>query len=153
MYSFTEFINKEIVNKYNEKGVVESLNNDNVVIKYSNETKTYKTQICFANGFLTFVDDQLNQQMKEIIEGNVKKKEEDKQALIKNQEDVIHKYKKITEQYRQLCQKDAALKSLFGKDFDYPPLVEFKKKYKNMVLEVSFFDKWNIQLAYWHLYD
>ena len=153
MYNFSDFINKEIVNRNNDRGIIESLNNDNVVVKYPNETKTYKTQICFANGFLTFVDDQFNQQMKEIIEGNIKQKEEDRQALIKNQEDVIHKYKKITEQYRQLCQKDSVMKALFGPDFDYPPLVEFKKKYKNMVLEVSFFDKWNVQLAYWHLYD
>lgn len=52
--NYNDFLNKQIINKNNETGVVLSFDKEHIVIKYSADVKMYSSDIAFRTGFLTF---------------------------------------------------------------------------------------------------
>ena len=44
-----QFLNKEIINKNNERGLVVSFDDEHIVIKYENEERTYCPDVAFKN--------------------------------------------------------------------------------------------------------
>ena len=131
--NYNQFLNKEVINKNNQKGVVVSIDSQYLVVKYQNEEKTYNPDIAFKNKFITFIDDNLNH----FIEGELMDKEKTNSY---NQElvDAIHKSvvtknKRILDYYDKISEKNGVLQYLFGGDFLYPPFVNFVKKYYQVI--------------------
>lgn len=128
--NYNDFINKQVINKNNEIGIVLSFDEINIVIKYPSEEKTYSPDVAFKTKFLIFKEDKL----KNLIDQELHKKDVETQEKQNQIADFEKKYlirkKKINETYDKLVQKNRTLLSLFGNDFIYPPLVEFEKKYK-----------------------
>ena len=69
--NYLEFLNKEVINKENEKGVVVSFDDINIKIRYFDKEKIYSTKISLKNKYLRFLDEKLNN----IIEEEFKEKE------------------------------------------------------------------------------
>ena len=128
-----QFLNKEIVNKNNEKGVVIFFDDEHIVVKYQNEEKTYNPTVAFKNKYLSFLDNSLNL----LIDKNLLNKEESKlqyeQTAKNNHKIAINRYKKINEHYKKISSKNRVMQALFGSDFKYPPFYAFVKKYKNYI--------------------
>ena len=130
--NYSNFINKQIINKNNQIGTVISFDKEHIVIKYDSSEKTYNPDIALKNGFLTFIDDELNQLIKEDLDHKeiiIKEKEEIKKS---NNQKCTARRKQIRKMFKDLYKKYKLLQSLFGYDFIYPPYEEFKKKYKYM---------------------
>ena len=125
-----QFLNKEVINKNNERGLVISFDDEYIVIKYENKEITYCPDIAFKNKFLSFLDCSLNL----LIDEDLSIKEELKLRREKEEEDnrriFINRLKKVNELYKKISAKNAVLQSLFGRDFKYPPLIKFEKKYR-----------------------
>ena len=125
-----QFLNKEIINKNNEKGLVVFFDDEHIVIKYETEEKTYFPEVAFKTKFLSFLDTTLNF----LIEEDLKVKEEDRaqreKQVAENHRKSVVRTKKINELYKKISAKNSALQSLFGRDFQYPPFIEFEKKYR-----------------------
>ena len=130
---YTLFINKEIINKNNIKGIVISFDKEHIVIRYESDEKTYNPDIAFKSKFLSFVDDSLNT----LIEENLFNKEQEqiqKEVTAKdNRRKAVNRTKKVREMYTKLERKNRMMMSLFGRDFLYPPYIEFKKKYIGLI--------------------
>lgn len=135
MLNYSDFINKEVINACNERGVVTSFNNNNIVIAYPNESKTYVQALAFKMHFLRFTDESLNTLIKEnlaTLQSEEKKNEDD---LNKVDEDYKNRAEVINRRYASLKKKQYMLRQLFGGDFNYPPLKEFKEKYKHVIVD------------------
>ena len=131
--NFKEYINQQVINKNNEVGKVISLSDDHIVIEYEEASKTYNPSITFTNHFISFVNQSLNKSFEEYLK-NKESLEKQKVEEIKNiQKKYIDKKQKVNKKYDELCYKDYVLKYIFGKDFVYPPLKEFEKKYQKMI--------------------
>lgn len=131
--NYNDFLNKQVVNKYNELGVVLSFDNEHIIVKYPNDEKTYNPDIAFKTGFLAFK----NKSLKRLIDQDLldkdiaaKKKEEE---LAENHRKHLARRKKVNETYKRMHAKNRMLLTLFGKDFIYPPIKEFEKKYKHLI--------------------
>lgn len=131
--TFNEFINAQVSNINNESGIVLSIDQEHVVIKYPNVEKTYNTEIVFKNKFLSFVSEELNKKMDAYVNHRVKQEEEKKQLFQDNKDASILRQKKVNEIYKKLALKNYLMKALFGNDFYYPPYEEFVKKYKHQI--------------------
>ena len=143
-------INQEVLNSNSEKGIVISFDEEHIIIKYPNKEATYVTDIVLKNGFITFINPQLNKLVEEYKESK-KQEELDKQAIKeKIEENAIELRKRINEMYKKLYYKNGIMKALFGYDFLYPPYNEFKKKYKNVITEPGFSLDY---YPYWRKYD
>ena len=123
-----KFLNQEIINKNNERGLVTFFDDDHIVIKYPNCDKIYCPEIAFKNDFLAFLDNSLNLLIKKdlTIKENLRlqhQKEAEENYLIS-----VEKQKEIYKAYREIDAKNDFLLSLFGEDFEYPPYIEFVKK-------------------------
>lgn len=122
--NYLEFLNKEVINKENEKGVVVSFDDINIKIRYFDKEKIYSTKISLKNKYLRFLDEKLNN----IIEEEFKEKETHKVERT-NHEGRNNKFQFKSERdkeiYCELIYKDMKLKELFGYDFEYPPLKKF----------------------------
>ena len=122
-----QFLNKEIINKNNEKGLVVFFDDDHIIIKYQTEEKTYFPEVAFKNKFLSFLDSALNI----LIEEDLNQKEEQRlqreKEVADNHRKVVNRSKKINELYKKISAKNNALQSLFGRDFQYPPFIEFER--------------------------
>lgn len=133
MPNYQEYLNKPIINKNNESGVLTSIDNEHTIIKYVNYEKTYCTSIAFKNGFISFLDSHLQecitQELNE-IEAKEKAKEE---VIDKNNKACLERFKKIDQTYKRLCEKNSVLLTLFGGDFIYPPLKEFETRYRFLI--------------------
>ncbi len=125
-----QFLNKEIINKNNDVGVVISFDDEHIVVKYQNEEKTYCPDVAFKNKYLSFLDDSLNY----LVDKELLNKEESEQLHEKvaqnNHKIAVNRLKKINELYKKMSMKNQVMKCLFGGDFQYPPFIEFVKKYK-----------------------
>lgn len=133
MMNYNDFLNKQVVNKNNELGVVLSFDNEHIIVKYPNDEKTYNPDIAFKTGFLAFK----NKSLKRLIDQDLldkdiaaKKKEEE---LAENHRKYLARRKKVNETYKRMYAKNRMLLALFGKDFIYPPIKEFEKKYKHLI--------------------
>lgn len=134
---------KKIKNKQNEIGLVTQFDGEDITVKYSNDNiKTYKLNIAFANGYLSFLDESINEQIKNEI--NKQNKQDDiKQAqLVKTQVTAVKMNTNIAKRYEELESKNYILKALFGKDFEYPPYKAFMKKYRLVIPKESTSWKW-----------
>ena len=131
--NYNQLINKEVINKNNQKGVVVSINPQYLVVKYQNEEKTYNPDIAFKSKFITFTDDNLNR----LIEGDLSDKakaDNYNQELIEAiHKSVITKNKRILDYFDKISEKNGVLQVLFGGDFLYPPYTNFIKKYYHII--------------------
>lgn len=148
-------INKKIKNKQNEIGLVTQFDGENLTVKYSNDNiKTYKLNIAFANGYLSFLDESINEEVKQHI-NQINKQNDIKQAqLVKTQVTAVKMNSNIAKKYEELEKKNYIIKALFGKDFEYPPYKEFMKKYRLVIPKESFTWKWFGHSKYYNwMYD
>lgn len=141
---YLKFINKRVTNKYGEEGIVMSFDKDYLLIRYEEGEKKYQTETVLKNKFLSFIDDDLN---KEIDIYLLDKEQQDalsNEDIKKNHKIAIERNKKVNEHFLKLEKKNKEMKMLFGKDFLYPPYVEFLKKYKGLIRkEDTIFGKLN----------
>ena len=131
--NYCDFLNKQIINKNGDTGVVLSFDKDHIVVKYPFGEKTYSSEVTFKVGFLTFKNKNLQRLIdQELInqEEATKKKEEE---ISENHKKYLLKRKRVNLTYARLCKKYNMLLFLFGRDFIYPPLEEFEKKYKHFI--------------------
>ena len=130
----SNFESKEIMNKAHEVGVVLSLDEDYTIVKYPSGEKKYSTEYVFRKELLSFTYESLN----EMIQQHFRDKDADQKArekALNNRLDWLHKRSlEANKQYKRLLQKQSFLKAIFGKDFVYPPLEKFKKKYDNLII-------------------
>jgi hypothetical protein len=154
MNNYNEFINQQVINKNNEVGVIVSFDNEHVVVKYQNITKTYKPDVAFNSGFLTFKEDKYNELIHQDLSNQKELEEKKKKTHIDNNRKSVVRRKRVTEVYKTLLKKSYVLKSLFGSDFVYPPLKEFEEKYKGQFDKDDFFDFERIFIKYskYHYY-
>ena len=125
-----QFLNKEIINKNNEKGLVVFFDDDHIIIKYQTEEKTYFPEVAFKNKFLSFLDSALNILIGEDLNQKEEQRLQREKEVADNHRKVVNRSKKINELYKKISAKNNALQSLFGRDFQYPPFIEFEKKYR-----------------------
>ena len=123
-------INKTIRNKNGQVGIVVSFDEQHVVVRYGEVEKTYNPDVAFKNGFLCFTDETLNQLIYE--ESAVKEVQQRQQELEfeNNNKAAVKRITHINKTFKTLLKKSQVMKSLFGSDFEYPPLIEFVKKYR-----------------------
>ena len=127
------FLDKIVINKNNEKGVVTSFDNDYLIIQYQNESKRYHLETSFKNHYLSFEDDSLNSVIKkELSDREETKIQKEKEAMLIHQK-YLTKRNKVMKSYLELLNKTINLQKLFGRDFIYPPLLMFVKKYRYYV--------------------
>ena len=129
---FQKYINQKVLNLNNEEGIVTSMDDNYVVVKYKDESKTYKCEITFKE-FLKFMDSSLNEEIQKFLnekEKITKQKEKQHADIEKFHKD---RTKMVNKCYMELLKKVKCLKQLFGSDFVYPPLKEFEKKYKYFI--------------------
>ena len=128
------FLNQTVINKNNERGIVVDCNDDHIIIKYKDISKTYSFDAVFKNHFLSFIDCSLNS----LIDEYLSKKDEEltthKKLIADNNAYAIKRNKEIIEKYKKLHEKELILKELFGYDFVYPPFSQFKKEYKKYII-------------------
>ena len=125
-----QFLNKEIINKNNERGLVVSFDDEHIVIKYENEERTYCPDVAFKNKFLSFLDSTLNILIEEDLNQKEEQRLQHEKEVADNHRKVVNRSKKINELYKKISAKNNTLQSLFGRDFQYPPFIEFEKKYR-----------------------
>ena len=92
-----QFLNKEIINKNNERGLVVSFDDKHIVIKYENEERTYCPDIAFKNKFLSFLDNSLNLSFYEDLSIKEELKLQHEKEAEANRKIVINRSKKIKE--------------------------------------------------------
>ena len=131
-----ELLNKEVINSNSEKGVVISIDEKHVVVRFNGVEKTFCTSLTFKNGFLKFVNQEdnelINLYLNEIDEQNAKREE----AVKKSENETLLRNKKAYKMLNFLENKQEFLRHYFGADFVYPPLEEFKKKYGNNIWQI-----------------
>ena len=137
--NYSAFINKEVVNKNNQKGITISFNEEHVVVKYDSEEKTYNPDVAFKNGFLSFINSDLNKTFTEELTNKEKENELIEQQGRDNDAIAIQRNKVINEMYKKLDAKNRMMQALFGGDFKYPPYIEFYKIYKNIIKRVHWY--------------
>ena len=125
-----QFLNKEIINKNNEKGLVVFFDDEHIVIKYQTEEKTYFPEVAFKKKFLSFLDSTLNILIEEDLNQKEEQRLQHEKDVADNHRKVVNRSKKINELYKKISAKNNTLQSLFGRDFQYPPFIEFEKKYR-----------------------
>lgn len=128
-----QFLNKEIINKDNQRGTVISFDENHLVVRYENEQKIYYPDIAFKSKYLSFLDSNLNILIDEDL--SIKEQEEyvREQTIIRNHNIAVERNKRVNEYYAKLSAKNSFLQKLFGCDFQYPPLVKFKKQYRHLI--------------------
>ena len=129
---YQRFINQKVINKNNEIGTVVSFNKERITVSFRSKETAFNPEVAFANRFLSFEDEKLNQLIADEI---LKKKEETNKAQKTAHKVAIDRYKKVNARFQMLKRKDYVLKQLFGKDFLYPPFEEFKKQYYLIIEE------------------
>ena len=131
--NFAEFLNKRIINKNNERGVIISIDENYVTIKFENVEKAYNTKIVFENKFISFVDKNLEDLLNE--QSNIYKNQSllEEEKIQKEKKNYIKKYKAVEKLYYYYQYKQRILKSYFGRDYIYPPFLKLKKKFKDIV--------------------
>lgn len=131
--NFAQFLNKKVLNKQNEKGVITSFDDEHITIKYSTFEKTYNPKITFTNGYLSLVNSKDNQQVKNYYLDQQHQDEQHEQFVKDVYTKTINKRNKINQTFKRLFFKNLKLKSLFGEDFVYKPYIEFVIKYQDFI--------------------
>lgn len=133
--NFDEFINQKIINKRDEEGFVVSFNKERITINYDECEKSYNPDVALKNGFITFIDPSYQEKINRylvIVDDESKKNEE---LVAKNDRIAYKRSKDVLKKYVRLGEKAAVLKSMFGRDFLYPPYEEFKRKYHHLFIK------------------
>ena len=144
MMIYRQFLNKEVVNKNKEKGYVLSFDENHLAInypdiRYPDDEKSYDPNIAFKNGYLTFIDKELNDLVLSLINERNKQKENEIGLIEKNHDFIVKRYKQVIKRHHELVKKVSILKQLFGDDFIYPPYVAFMRKYEKMLPRRSYY--------------
>ncbi len=133
--NYKQFLNKKIINKNNENGVVTFIDAEHIKVKYLEKETTYNLEISFKNKYLTIVDSKFQSLIEEDLLSKENKRLQKEKLIEDNNKIVIKRNKTINQQYRKLSKKNRELCSLFGRDFEYPPYKRFKKRYKYLIRE------------------
>ena len=136
--NYENFINKKVINSDNQEGIIISIDDEYITIRYSDTIKTYNKEIAFKNNFLKIVESDLNQVIKDDLENKDNIKSLEKERVDKCNKIAKDRNNRINEIYQKMLKKNYILKQLFGSDFIYHPLKEFEKKYK---LSITKFDQ------------
>ena len=123
-----EFLSKEIMNKNQEVGTVLSIDENFVVVNFPSGKKTYGTEFTFRQGYLSFVDDNLNALINQYFQNKDAVQKSRAQAREEKQAEFLAKSAQVNKEYKQLCKKNKNLKKWFGQDFVYPPLRKFEQE-------------------------
>ena len=131
--NYKQFLNKKVISKNNEQGVVTKFDDEHISIKYLDKEITYNFEISLKNKFLIFADANLQSLIDKYLLNEEDKKLQKEKLFEDNNKIAIKRNKTITEQHKKLFQKYKELCFLFGKDFIYPPYKEFVKKYRYLI--------------------
>lgn len=138
---FNKFINQTIINSRGEQGVITSINNEYVIVRYGENDKKYQTKICFQS-FLKFDDDKLQQEISKFIE-EINQMEKDKnQSIIKASDEAINYQKQLFEELEKYNTKEWYFHHFFGPEYEYKP----KKQYKEVKHGYHY---WELYQAYY----
>ena len=132
MSDYKQYLDKKVINKYGEEGCVIEYDGVYIVIGYDNKVKTYNLEVAIKNGFIRFVDEELDSSSKEEVDMKLEQKEQEKEAILETNRKEINKIKRVFNTYKDLSEKNYMMQRLFGYDFIYPPYVEFMKKYRHV---------------------
>ena len=117
--NYNNFLNKQIITKDNNLGIVISFDNEHIVIKLNNLIKTYNPDIAFKTKYLTFK----NPKYQKLIDIDLIEKDiaiaKSKQEIEEIRKQHFHRLKSINQTYRRMFIKARKLKMLFGGDYDY----------------------------------
>lgn len=139
--NFNKFINQTITNSRGEQGVITSINDEHVIVRYGENDKKYQTKICFQS-FLKFDDDKLQQEISKFIE-EINQMEKDKnQSIIKASDDAINYQKQLFEELEKYNTKEWYFHHFFGPEYEYKP----KKQYKEVKHGYHY---WELYQAYY----
>ena len=139
--NFNIFINQTITNSRGEQGVITSINDEYVIVRYGENDKKYQTKICFQS-FLKFDDAELQQEISKFIE-EINQMEKDKnQSIIKASDDAINYQKQLYEELEKYNTKEWYFHHFFGPEYEYKP----KKQYKEVKHGYHY---WELYQAYY----
>ena len=133
MLNHEKCLNKYIINKNNERGVLVSMDDEHIVIKYLDREETYSTSIAFKSGYISFIDARLQECVMNDIVDKADKEKAKEEIIIKNNKAYLERFKKINQTYKRLCEKNSVMLTLFGSDFIYPTLKEFENRYRLLI--------------------
>ena len=141
MLDFQQFVGKQIINSNGQTGVVISMTQERITVKFDTE-EIYNPDIAFKRGAIKFVDEALNKLILDDI--NIKEgvKEAQQQKVEKINKESKQRNKRAIDKYYELLKKQSLLKQMFGGDFIYPPLVKFIKKYPYIIAEAEEDKSW-----------
>lgn len=131
--NYKQFINQVTINSNNERGVVSSFDDEHIVIRYENNEKTYNQETAFSKKFLRFENNILNQIIKNDINKRNIQEMKNQQIINRNEKAARKRNRRILEEYEFISSKNKTLQRLFGKDFLYPPYLEFVKKNRLLI--------------------
>ena len=135
---FQEFINQKVINKKQEEGIVVSFDKEHIVVQYEEVTKNYNPDVALKNGFLSFVDSNLQGKIKQYYVLQTEEEEKDKELKSKTAKVATRRNKDVIEKHKRLVRKAWYLQGFFGPDFIYPPLEEFEKKYNKLLIKRTY---------------
>ena len=138
---FNKFINQTIINSRGEQGVITSINNEHVIVRYGENDKKYQTKICFQS-FLKFDDDKLQQEISKFIEEINQMEKDRNQSIIKASDDAINYQKQLFEELEKYNTKEWYFHHFFGPEYEYKP----KKQYKEVKHGYHY---WELYQAYY----
>lgn len=142
MLDYQKFINQQIVNKEGQTGKVVAFTKERITIEIGGVQKLFNPEIAFKCGAIKFVDDSLNQLVNQDINKSAAIKEAKQQKVEKIHKEAQRRNKRAIQRYKELCGEANLLQQVFGKDFIYPPLVEFEKKYPYVIAEALEDESW-----------
>lgn len=149
--NFNQFVGQEIVNANNENGTVVFCDETHIVVKYQNVEKTYYPSLAFNNMFLTFKRHELDSLIKEDLKKKDEQTKQNDALMAKNTQILNERRIRVNKIYKELYVKNCVMKSLFGSDFLYPPYVQFKNKYKHLIIEKKIHE-WGYSGYLWKYY-
>ena len=127
------FINQKITNKDGDIGHIVSFDNNYILVRYEVGDKKYQTLTALKKKFLLFKDNNLNQLVDDYLKKESQKEKECEEIINRNTKISIDRYRKVNEYHLKIVKKNKTMKWLFGKDFLYPPYIEFISKYKGVI--------------------
>lgn len=129
MHNYSQFIDKEIITKNGNKGLVVDLTDERITIKFPTAQEMYKPDVAFKSSYIKFINESLHSQMMKIINNDDEEKEKHQAVIDKINKEAQKRNKRASQLFLELEKKDKDLKRLFGRDFIYPPFEQFKKRF------------------------
>ena len=122
---FDKCIEAKVINKRGEQGEILSIDEQYVTVEYEDDVKTYSTPICFRS-FLSFIDESLNNEMKDYLSGLDRLEEQKKIKVEQATKDSIERTKLVEKEYAKTMTRARVFAAFFGTNYKYKPLEKFK---------------------------